>query len=169
MLFPDMKDSSNDLPIPEINQEEVYEIDWTNPAAKVTKHFAVKDACRLDQWNRLATADDGMDTAKLTTLCEKMEEVRDVLSAALGRECPIDVHCMFRSVDYNKLIGGSKNSPHIACEACDFSCSPELTIQQIKDILEPKLAELGIRMERGTTTWVHIDVHPVKYERYFNP
>lgn len=137
-------------------------MDWTNPAAHITPHFTVRDACFLHAFNRLATAADGMDTAKLTVLCQKMEQVR----ALLGQ--PMTVHCMFRSPEYNLKIGAPAHDVHSMSEAADFDCAPHLTIVQVQAILEPKLAELGLRMERNTPTWVHLDVHPVIHQRYFN-
>jgi hypothetical protein len=85
---------------------------------------------------------------------------------------PINVHCMYRSPAYNLEQGILKPTGmdvHAMNMACDFDASPNLTIQQVKDILEPMLEQLGIRMERGTTTWCHIDLHPVGNARYFNP
>ena len=143
------------------------DIDWTDPAAQVTDHFTVGDALTLHNWGRIATEEDGADFAKLLALCQKMEEVR----AALG--CPINVHCMFRSKKYNLEQGILKptgDDVHARSEACDFDCNGHLTIQQVKDKLEPKLEELGIRMEKGTTSWVHIDLRlPGPSGRYFTP
>lgn len=137
-------------------------MDWTNPKDHVTPHFTIADACMLHALNRLATAADGMDTDKLVILCNKMEEIRALIN------CPINVHCMFRSPAYNLQIGAPEHDVHSMSLACDFDCNGHLTIDQVKAILEPKLEELGIRMEKGTTTWVHIDLHPVIHQRYFN-
>ena len=137
-------------------------MDWTNPKEHITPHFTVRDATFLHAFNRLATTADGMDTAKLIVLCQKMEQIR----ALLGY--PINVHCMYRSPEYNLKIGAPAHDVHALSEACDFDCFPHLTIVQVQAILEPKLEELGIRMERNTKTWVHVDVHPVIHQRYFN-
>lgn len=143
-------------------------MDWSNPNEHVTTHFTVRDACMLHALNRLGLVSEGMDTAKLVVLCQKMEEIRALLSAALGKDCPINVHCMYRSPDYNKKIGAPPNDVHAMSMACDFDCGKNLTIVQVQAILEPKLEQLGIRMERNTPTWVHIDTHPVIHQRYFN-
>lgn len=142
-------------------------MDWTNPQEQVTEHFTVSDCLTLHSWNRLATADDGADFDKLTVLCQKLEEVR----TALG--CPMSVHCMFRSAEYNieqKILLPTGHDVHAMNLACDFDCNGSLTIQEVKDVLEPLLDQLGIRLERGTTTWVHIDLHSVGPSgRYFTP
>lgn len=141
--------------------------DWTNASDSVTEHFTVGDCLTLHSWNRLATEDDGADFDKLTTLCEKLEEVRDAL------DCPMKVHCIFRSTAYNqeqKILMPTGLDVHAMNLACDFDCGSELSIQEVKDKLEPLLDQLEIRMERGTTTWVHLDLHAVGPSgRYFTP
>jgi hypothetical protein len=142
-------------------------IDWTNPTDQVTEHFTVNDALMLHEWNRLATEGDGADFDKLTALCQMLERVRVILG------CPILVHCMFRSTAYNlaqNILPPTGLDVHAMNLACDFDCGSVLTIQEIKDTLEPLLDQLGIRMERGTTTWVHVDLHAVGPSgRYFTP
>lgn len=140
-------------------------IDWTNPEANITDHFTVKDACFLHQWNRLAVLEDGVNTDKLITLCQKMEQIRSILNQ------PIVVHCMFRSPDYNKQIGAPSNDVHSMNLACDFDCNPNLTCDQIKTILLPQLELLDIRMENNGAgaNWVHIDLHSIIHQRYFLP
>ena len=141
--------------------------DWMSPTDQVTLHFSVNDCLMLHKWNRLATEKDGADLDKLTTLCEKLEEVRTLLN------CPMNVHSMFRSTAYNLAQGilpPTGLDVHALNLACDFDCGSNLTIQEVKDILEPQLDSLGIRMERGTTTWVHVDLHDVGPSgRYFTP
>lgn len=139
-------------------------IDWTDPSCHVTSHFTVKDCLMLHSWNRLATEEDGADFEKLIALCDKMEQVRNVL------ECEINVHCMFRSQAYNE---SQKIKPvgdvHSMSLACDFDSNGYLTIEQVKAKLLPVLSTYGIRMEKGTTTWVHIDLHGVGPSgRYFS-
>ena len=142
-------------------------IDWTNPNEKVTEHFTVRDCLMLHNWNRLATADDGADFDKLTILCQKMEEVREILG------CPVNVHCMFRSAEYNieqKILLPTGKDVHALNLACDFDCNATMSIDEVKAKLEPVLGQLGIRMERGTTTWCHVDLRaPGPSGSYFTP
>lgn len=138
--------------------------DWSNPLDKVTPHFTVGDALMLHAWGRLAApGPDGVDTTLIQELCLKMEEIR----TALG--CPIFVHCMFRSVAYNQAQNIQPAADvHSMSLACDFDAGGILSIDEIKAKLEPLLPQLGIRMERGTPTWVHIDLHSVGLSgRYF--
>ena len=141
-------------------------IDWISPASKITEHFTVGDMTMLHEWNRLANDMDGFTDgmkARIIVLCQKMEEVR----ALLG--CPMNVHCGFRSQEYNKqVVKAIPNDVHAMGLAIDFDCNPHMTIDQVKAKLEPELDKLGIRMERGTTTWVHLDLHAVGPSgRYF--
>lgn len=142
------------------------QVDWTNPNCPVTTHFTVKDACFLHNWNRLATIEEGMDTLKLETLCKKLEEIRTLLNV------PMNIHSMFRSEKYNqeqKIFMPTGRDVHALSCAADFDCAPHLTIEQVKEILIPKLEELGIRLEYGTTNWVHLDLRaPGPSSRYFH-
>jgi Peptidase M15 len=138
-------------------------MDWTNAAEQVTEHFTVKDCLFLHSWNRLATADDGVDFDKLLTLCQKLEEIR----SALG--CAMNVHCMFRSQEYNAAQDIKPAADvHSMCLAADFDCNHTMSIADVQAKLEPLLEDLGIRMERNTETWIHIDLRaPGPSGRYF--
>lgn len=152
------------IPLAEIKPEEP-QIDWTDPLCSITQHFMVGDAIALHSWDRLANDSDGLTDdgkAKLVVLCQKMEEIRKVLN------CPISVHCMFRSQKYNQeIVKAIPNDVHAQFQAVDFDCNDHHTIKEVQTILEPLLEQLGIRMERDTATWVHIDLHPVIHQRYF--
>jgi hypothetical protein len=142
-------------------------IDWTDGTQQVTEHFTVNDALMLHNWNRLATEADGADFDKLTALCNMLEKVREQLG------CPMTIHCVYRSPEYNLEQGILKPTGmdvHAMNLACDFDCNGTMTIQEVKDELEPLLEQLGIRMEKGTTTWIHLDLRaPGPSGRYFTP
>jgi uncharacterized protein YcbK (DUF882 family) len=84
-----------------------------------------------------------------------METIRTLLQQ------PINVHCMFRSPEYNQLIGAPAHDVHSQGMAIDFDCSPGMDIQAIKERLRPVLERYCVRMEKGTTTWIHLDIHPL--------
>jgi uncharacterized protein YcbK (DUF882 family) len=125
-------------------------INWKDPEDQITDHFKVKDALMLRHWGRLATEQDGADFNKLLHLFQIMEQVRGYLG------CPINVHCGFRSVEYNKSQGIKPADVHSMNLAVDFDTSPHMTIEETKAKLEPVLESMGLRMEKGTTTWVHL-------------
>ncbi len=140
-------------------------IDWTDPKSQVTEHFNVSDCLMLHKWNRLATPEDGADIQKLYSLCLVMEEIRKILGY------PINVHCMYRSPEYNKLIGANPNDPHEQNLACDFDCNPKLNCDEVKIKLMSHLENLDIRMENNGNSagWVHIDLCNIIHNRFFNP
>lgn len=147
-------------------------IDWTKRDCKITPHFTVGDAIWLPSWGRLANDKDGLTDeikSNLVKLCEKMELVRKFLG-----DKPIFVHCMFRSPEYNKLIGGAKQSAHLEGLAIDFHCgndSDNAGCDTTRTALMPKLLEWDLRMEDNSRlskrNWVHIDMRPPNPNRYF--
>src|SRR5208282_3589635 len=129
-------------------------IDWTDRQCQVSTHFTVGDCLTLHAWNRLADIDkDGVILHRLVALCQKLEEIRDIL------KCPMNVHSIFRSVAYNESQNIHPNADvHSMSIACDFDCEPIMTIEQVKNMLRPSLESLQIRMEKGTMTWIHVDI-----------
>lgn len=141
-------------------------IDWTDPTSQVSPHFTVRECLYLPTWGRLANEADGLNTdiqAQLVALCAKMEQVRDFLGA------PINVHCMYRPPAYNLVIGAPENDVHSQGQAIDFDCNPQITCDQVRATLCTVLDQFEIRMERGTTNWIHLDIHVVGHQRYFYP
>jgi hypothetical protein len=151
-------------------------IDWTNPAARISKHFTVKEALWLKKWNRMATEDDKLtDHVKkqIVKFAAVMDEIRDFL------EVPIVVHCWFRPPGYNTIAGGKKASKHMSIgehSAVDWHADIEgcktiaESCDKIRDFLEPLLTDFNIRMEKNPgADWVHCDNAEVIFTRYFRP
>lgn len=66
-------------------------------------------------------------------------------------------------------VGGALGSFHPKGGAVDFIV-PGVACDEVRAMLEPKLEELQIRMENlPEAGWVHIDVAPVVYSRFFKP
>ncbi len=159
-------------------------IAWDDPGCSVSHFFTVKEACYMPQWSRLANEDDGINDgakAALIDLFQRMDRVRSILSR------PINVHCAFRSVKYNSLVGGAPFSAHIAktipgsnpiyIAACDFDAriigdSLNADCDRVRDLLRPELSGLDCRMENNPgKPWIHIDTRnvPMGGNRVFNP
>lgn len=89
-----------------------------------------------------------------TRLAPGMEQVREILGAAAGREVAVLVNSGFRSKAVNKAVGGSKTSAHMFGVACDFRAprlgSPLAVCRALaaSDLAFDQLIEEG--------TWVHI-------------
>jgi hypothetical protein len=158
-------------------------VDWTDPNCPISKYFTVKNAIYLPQWSRLSNERDSLTDDAKAALIKLFTEIMDPIRELLGK--PIKVHVSFRSPEYNVLIGGAKMSIHMARKhddgslvaACDFSAdmgkgSLGANCYEIKKILKPKLAEMGIRMEDNgdLAPWVHIDNRkPGPGGRFFKP
>jgi hypothetical protein len=148
-------------------------IDWTDPKAKISEYFTVKEALWLPSWQ---TMHSPTEEEKLTILnhSKNMDKVREILGV------PIQVHCWIRPIlnnpnsphhgeDYNSLVKGAKNSRHRFGDATDFD-AVGLNCDKVRELLESKLDELNMRMEKMPgSNWVHVDSGPVISTRYFNP
>lgn len=85
---------------------------------------------------------------------------------------PVLIHSWVRPDLYNDFLGGKSQSWHKKGGAVDFSiASEEISIDEVRKFLEPKLVELNIRMELGTPYHIHIDNRPVGQfeQRTFTP
>lgn len=140
-------------------------MDWGTPDQMVSQYFSVQEALWLHHWGRLATEEDGLTEEvkqNLFTLCALLDKIRDYLTH------PMNVTSMYRSQVYNHILGINPTADvHNMGMAVDFTC-PGLTVKEVQDKLRPVLETYGIRMEKGTDTWVHLDIHPVIHNREFS-
>src|SRR5690606_2229521 len=92
------------------------EIDWKNPAAKISKHFTVKEACWLPSWGVMHIPSED-EKKNILFMAGKMDLVRDFLQKA------VKIHVWIRPVlnnpdskyhgqDYNAFVKGAKASAH---------------------------------------------------------
>jgi len=150
-----MDDRRCPLPVP---WEDWMKIDWKNPSCLVTEHFTVKELIWLRKWNRLANEADGLNTGIKLALVETAHLAEDV-RAVLG--VPLMITSFFRPTSYSYLVGSNPSSPHCHGRAFDFTTIPNMSIEDAKAKLRPALRAIDARMEKGTTTWIHIDSFPV--------
>lgn len=144
-------------------------IDWSDPSAKISNHFTVKEATYLPKWDICHSPSDD-EKKEIVRLAAIVDLVRDYFAA------PINVHVWIRpnkanipgnendGGDYNKLIGGASNSAHIYGMAVDFDISGIKCIDaQQRMNNENKLVEWNLRCEDNgpLATWVHLDTRPV--------
>lgn len=169
-----------DTLLPEETKEET-KIDWSNPEAKISKYFTVKEAILLRNWDRLADETDGLNEKIKNELIRIFRETMDPIRELLGR--PVFIKSAYRPKKYNVSIGGATRSAHMADRgyaAVDFWTDAdgdgELTGQDcdaIKEILMPLLEKMNIRMEDNGkgARWVHVDNKPVAPggNRFFLP
>lgn len=148
------------------------DIDWSNPKAKISKHFTVGEALYLPKWDCYHIPSDDEKEA-IVRHAANMDRVREELGV------PCVVHCWIRpgsancpesshhGEDYNALCGGAKASRHMKGDATDYH-PVGMTCDEARSKLEPKLEEFDMRMEKAPgTNWVHNDSGPVISNRYF--
>jgi uncharacterized protein YcbK (DUF882 family) len=146
-------------------------IDWTNGAAKVSRHFTVREMLYLPTWKRLANEADGLDAtvkANLTRLAFAMDSVRDYFDKS------INVHVTYRPLEYNKVIHGALHSQHSVGLAMDFDVAGMTCGDAIRQINKDGMLEKwSMRCENNgeNPSWVHLDLKPVPPggNRYFKP
>jgi uncharacterized protein YcbK (DUF882 family) len=145
-------------------------IDWSDPKAKISRLFVVKEALNLPQWKRIAEEKDGLDDQikqNLVQLFEKIELVR----AYFGK--PIIVHCAYRPPEYNKLVKGASKSAHVQGMAVDFHVQG-MDCDEVRKMMvdNGKLDEWGMRCEdMPGSNWVHLDIREPgsSGKRFFKP
>jgi len=150
-------------------------IDWNDPKSQITEHFTVHDATYLPTWQIYHQPSD-VEKQNIITTAGKMELVRQELGRPLLAHCwirPTSVNCpgsAYHGRNYNALVGGAKNSPHIDGEAVDFN-PVAMTCGDARAVLLPKLEEFQIRMENIEGNWVHIDTRQplAGHPRFFRP
>ncbi len=144
---------------------------FTDPNEKLSKYFTWHEALFLPKWNRLANEADDLlsadilDNIKATGIW--MDAIREYFDS------PINIHCWFRPLEYNQLVGGAKYSSHLYGIAVDFDVHGMTCDEARQKLLDNnKLDELKLRMEqRDGSNWVHLDSSPLSRDghRYFLP
>jgi hypothetical protein len=153
------------------------DIDWSDPTAKISDNFTVKECTFLPSWGVFHKPSD-TEKDNILKLAEKMEIIREFLGGnSVNTHCwmrPKSVNCdvpRFHGKNYNLYEHGAPSSYHIYGMAIDFSVS-RITCNEVRDHLRPKLEEYGIRMEdKPDAGWVHVDIGtvPPGGRRFFKP
>lgn len=166
------------------------QIDWTNPTSKISKYFTVKESLYLPSWDcyHIPTEQEKENILKLATT---MDQIREYIGS------PITITVWIRpgkvnttsdlskvvaktdkqkealsELDYNKFIGGAKNSAHKIGLACDWY-SKGMSCDEVRTKLLSKLEEFDVRVEDlPGSKWVHTDKYPPTIsggKRFFKP
>jgi hypothetical protein len=148
-------------------------IDWTNPKAKISKYFIVKEALYLPSWQALHIPSK-VEQENILKLAEKMDLVREFIKST------ISVHCWIRPVlnnpaspyhgqDYNAHVKGAPGSSHKTGLAVDWSCIGS-NCDDLRKFLIGKLAEWDLRMEDlPKSTWIHLAADYKTGNYFFKP
>lgn len=145
-----------------------------NYADNISKYFAWHEALLLPSWQAMHIPTQ-QEIDNITKSAQMMDIVREYLNT------PLIVHVWLRPIlnnpssshngqDYNAFIGGAPNSAHKIGLAVDFN-PKDMTCEQGRQLLLPKLEEFNIRMENNgvDANWIHLDLAPVVHSRFFIP
>lgn len=144
-------------------------INWSDKKAKISKYFTVAEATFLPRLGIYHTPND-QEKAYILDLAARMDKVRELLNK------PITVNVWIRptvikdgkTVDYNALVGGAKNSSHKVGAACDVVVKG-MAAQKVRDALKDHLEALGLYME-DDVSWCHFQSRPTKSGKHiFKP
>jgi len=95
------------------------------------------------------------DGSQLVKIDEKLLVLLQRFRDKIGK--PIIIHSGYRSVEYNKKVGGSPTSQHLLGTACDFSVYG-MTPKQLAVVAE----QVGFDGIGTYKTFIHCDVRGVK-------
>lgn len=138
----------------------------------ISKYFTIKEAFYLPRWKRLAEPKDGLSEAAFETVKKFLNEFLDPVREFM--DSPMIVHCCYRPVEYNKVVGGAARSAHLAIDghaAMDFHFK-NFGCDYARSLLVDHLEAFGLRMEdKIGAGWLHLDNRPVPPggKRFFLP
>lgn len=116
---------------------------------KISSHFYMNEvACR----DRNRTLPTGAALASAERVAELMERIRQFFG-----NLPITVNSWYRTPEYNKQVGGAKNSQHVLGRAVDFTVQG-IRPAEVQKRLATVVRELGIGGLGCYPTFTHIDL-----------
>ncbi len=74
---------------------------------------------------------------------------------------PITIHSAYRTPEYNKKIGGARNSQHVQGRALDLAPPKGIKLDDFYNKIKSNASEFGIHGLGKYTTFVHVDIRPV--------
>jgi hypothetical protein len=123
---------------------------------KITEHFTLAEAEHSDTAKNKNINNTIPENLKsnLLRMCNFLEEVRSIFNL------PIRIMSFYRNEELNKLVGGSKNSAHKDCRACDFNVHgkfPHTVFDALRDS-DLQFDQLILESSSGGSTWIHIAI-----------
>lgn len=133
-------------------------------------HFTWAEALWLPSWKCYHIPSEE-EKDNLIKVFQKMELIRNYLDS------PINIHVAIRPIlnnptsnyhgqDYNILVSGAPNSAHKIGAAVDWH-PIKMSCDEAKAKLISQLKDFDIRLEKDTTSWIHIDILQPNPNRYF--
>jgi len=116
---------------------------------KISPHFYMNEvACR----DRNRTLPTGAALASAERVAELMERIRQFFG-----NLPITVNSWYRTPEYNKQVGGAKNSQHVLGRAVDFTVEG-IKPAEVQKCLSAVVKELGIGGLGCYDRFTHVDI-----------
>jgi hypothetical protein len=178
---------------------ESTKIDWADPKSKITARFSVGEALTLQSWGVMHVPSEDEKAAIVSIAqgvgraADELEKqlgrhVSINVHAFMRPEKANIPGSQWDGHDYNRYIYETQvwkglsaeemakktvpKSPHRTGHAIDFHIvgfEGAEGCAKIRQMLLPKLEELGLRMEDLNGGWVHLDNLPVVNKRFFKP
>ncbi len=115
-----------------------------------SKYFTWAEALWLPQMQAYALPSQEQ-VNNIIRLAQALDKVRDHYNK------PIKVHCWLRTPMYNLLVKGARQSTHLTGSGVDFHVDG-VDCTQVQIELERRKDIWPYRGEKGTATWVHLDL-----------
>lgn len=130
---------------------------------KISEHISFAEATRSEYAIRkkIANLPGEEELLNMKLWAEKVfEPLRAYISQKRGKDTPIHINSMFRSIAVNKAIGGSSTSQHCKGEAGDLETNyPDFTNKDLflaikeRGVFDQLIWEFGTDNEPA---WVHV-------------
>lgn len=114
---------------------------------KISEHFKVKEyACK--------------DGSQVVFVDEQLRLMLEILRNRIGK--PVIITSGYRTPEWNKKVGGAKNSYHMRGMAADIKVNGMTPKELAKELNKIAADECGIIVYKN---WVHFDVRTKKYRK----
>lgn len=124
----------------------------------LSKYFTWAEALWLPKVSAFALPNQEQ-ISNIINMAQALDKVREFYGK------PINIHSWLRTPEYNRIIGGARQSQHMIGAAVDFSITG-IAPSKIQDELEKRKDIWPYIGEKGTPTWVHVDL---RTGRWFYP
>lgn len=88
----------------------------------------------------------------------KLAAVFEDIRALYGK--PITIHSAYRTPEYNKKIGGARNSQHVQGRALDLAPPKGISLEKFYNDIKANVEDFGIHGLGKYPTFVHVDIRP---------
>ena len=140
-----------------------------NKNAKLSEHFQLGELCKTGHKTADGNIPSHVAIENLRRICEDwLEDLRYSNNTLYGnKDLPIFINSGYRSLEVNKLAGGSPSSNHltgcavdIRCEGIEQALRYANILLDIADGTKRDFDELFIERNKQGRYWIHFAVRP---------